>query len=54
MTNEMQPIVRTFVDRLHNNAIDSSVNTKVLPIDEMELEEIKRIQKFIDVCFSSS
>lgn len=54
MTNEMQPIVRTFVDRLHNNAIDSSVNTKVYPLDEMEQEDVKRIQKFIDTCFSSS
>ena len=54
MTNEMQPVVRTFVDRLHNNAIDSSVNTKVYPLDEMEQEDVKRIQKFIDTCFSSS
>ncbi len=54
MTNEMQPIVRTFVDRLHNNSIDSSVNTKIYPMDELDNEIVEKMQKFIDSSFSSS
>ncbi len=54
MTNEAQPIVRTFVDRLHNNTIDSNVNTKVYPAEEMSQEGIEGIQDFIDSCFSAS
>ncbi len=54
MTNEAQPIVRTFVDRLHNNTIDSNVNTKVYPAEEMSQEAIEGIQDFIDSCFSAS
>jgi len=54
MTNEMQPVVRTFTDRLHNNSIDSNVNTKIYPIDEMEQEDVTKMQNFIDSSFSSS
>lgn len=54
MTNESQPIVRTFVDRLHNNILDSNVNTKVFPAEKMEQENIIIIQDFIDSNFSAS
>lgn len=54
LTNEKQPIVRTFVDRVTVGTYTSRYTTKVYATNEDEVEFVEGIQDFIEWAFSSS
>jgi len=54
MTNEKQPIVRTYVDRLIQGLFRTNFFIKAYPLTKVDVKKTEAVQTFIDRCFSSS
>ena len=54
LTNEKQPIIYTYVNRLVQATIGSNFTIKCYPLSEKNTKKTRSVQKFIERCFSSS
>ena len=54
LTNEKQPIVYTFVNRLHQALFKANFTIKTYAMSESKTKSAKAVQRFIEFCFSSS
>jgi hypothetical protein len=54
LTNEKQPIVRTYTDRVISWLFTGLYSVKVYAQDEAKIKKTKLVQHFIEWCFSSS
>lgn len=53
-TNEKQPIIRTYVDRLVQTIFRANFSLKAYAQSEKNFKRTKAVQRFVEWCFSSS
>jgi len=54
MTNEKQPIIRTYVDRLVQGLFRTNFFIKAYPLTKSDNKRTEAVQRFVERCFSSS